>query len=85
MDGDDVGLTIRDLVLEVRADVRDLKEDLHPRVVALESDSIKTKAVASALLSQKKETFTKRQKIGGAVFALITLVFDIFLLSGGPH
>ena len=81
IDSDDVGLTLRELVLEVRTDVREMKEDLIPRVQALETDSVATKKVAAALLTQKKDYITKRQKVYGAVFAVTTLFLNALALG----
>lgn len=78
---DTVGLTLRDLVLEVRTDVKEMKEDLGSRVTVLETEAVETKAVAKALLVKKKEVFSRRQKAGGAVFALITITMNFLALG----
>jgi len=79
---DDTGLTLRDLVLEVRQDVKEMKEDLGSRVAVLEHDAVKTKAVANALVVDKKARWTAKEKLVGVGFALVTVVMN--LLALGP-
>jgi hypothetical protein len=78
---DDNGLTLRDLVLEVRTDVKELKNDLTPRVVVLEKKAIETEAVATALNSEKKERWTTREKLLGIGFALVTMILNVMALG----
>lgn len=77
----DTGLTLRELVLEVRSDVKDLKDDLVPRVQALETDGVRTKAVAAALLTRKNETFSRKQKAYGLGFAIVTVLMNGIALA----
>lgn len=80
-DSSDVGLTIRELVLEIRADVKDLREDLVPRVQVLETDGIRTKAVATALLKQKKQGISTRVKVAGFIYATFNVIIGIMALG----
>ena len=81
---DHTGLTLRELVLEVRTDVREMKDDLGARVLVLELDAVETKAVAKALIKDKQArqaTFTARQKLAASIFALVTFTMNMMALG----
>lgn len=81
----DVGLTLRELVLEVRADIRAVKEDIVPRVALLEKKAIETEAVAKVLRENKKNTWTRRDIIIGFIFSTVALTVQVLALTGGVH
>lgn len=79
--GSGVGLSLRDLVLEVRTDVKELKNDLTPRVAVLEKKATETEAVAEALLVEKKTRWTVREKVIGVAFATLTVILNVMALG----